>query len=215
LLTTLATASGLEKWRAAAALSELGLPDKTIIEKLHGEQAIATAEHSPVVRPAKVFDLNDYRVLYEAARSGSTSAQKGIALEDLSEYIFLCVPGLNSISRNLRTLTEEIDIAVSNGGNGFWREIGNPFVVECKNLSKPVDAAMIRNFRVKLQTKGLRGGFVVTTSRLTRDAIVEMRQVLSEGRLIVALEGVHLAAIADGQDLGALLEERFYTCRLL
>jgi hypothetical protein len=196
-------------------LSELGLPDGTILEKLQDAPTKEILEHSSVVRPAKVFDLNTYRVLYEATRSGSTSAQKGTALESLAEYIFLCIPGLNSIARNLRTLTEEIDIAVSNGGNGFWREIGNPFVVECKNLSQPVAAAMIRNFRVKLQTKGLKGGFVITTSRLSRDAMIEMRQALSEGRFIVALEGSHLAAIADGQDIGTLLEERFYTCRLL
>jgi hypothetical protein len=138
-----------------------------------------------------------------------------MSLENLAEYMFLCVPGLNLISRNLRTLTEEIDIAVSNDGLGFWHEVGNPFIVECKNISTPVDAATIRNFRVKLQTKGLKGGFLVTTNRLTRDAVIEMRQVLSEGRFIVAIEGSHLAAIAEGKDIDELLQERFYTCRLL
>jgi hypothetical protein len=45
--------------------------------------------------------------------------------------------------------------------------------------------------------------------------MVEIRQALSENRLIVAVEGDHLAAIADCRDIIKLLEERFYTCRLL
>src|SRR5262249_17821122 len=140
---------------------------------------------------------------------------KGKALEDLAEYMFLAVPGLSTIARNLRTLAEEIDLAVSNNGDGFWRQLGDPFVVECKNLVGTVDARTIRDFRMKLQTKGLRGGFVVTTSQLTKDAMVEIRQALTDGRTIVAIENQHLAAIADGRPLLEVLSERFYKCRLL
>jgi hypothetical protein len=165
--------------------------------------------------PVRMFNLENYRSLLNATRTARTNDAKGSALEDLAEYIFLCVPGLNTIARNRRTLTEEIDIGVSNDAPGFWREIGNPFVVECKNVIAPVDATTIRNFRCKLQTKGLNGGFVVTTSHLTECGRIEIRQTLSERRVIVAVERKHLDAIACGRQIAGVLEERFYTCRLL
>jgi len=215
LVNALTTNSGPTRWRAATALAELGLEDAVILEKLWLSATNRDVIPMMPIRSARVFDLKAYQSLLHATRSGVTGTAKGKALEDLAEYIFLCVPGLNTIARNLRTLTEEIDIAVSNGGAGFWHEIGNPFVVECKNVAAPVDAAMIRNFRVKLQTKGLKGGFMVTTSRVSRDGMVEIRQALSESRLIVAVEGDHLDAVSDGRDMIKMLEERFYTCRLL
>jgi len=82
--------------------------------------------------------------------------------------------------------------------------------------ASPLDAKILRDFGSKLQTKGLRGGFLVTTSRLTKDAMVEIRTALRDERTIVAIERVHLDAIANGTSpLMSIFSECFYRCRLL
>lgn len=215
LIKVLRSTVGPDRWQAASSLSKLGIKDDWILTQLTAEALSDIRAAVPSLAPTRVFKLDDYRAIYEATLNASTASAKGKSLEDLAEYIFLCIPGINTIARNLRTLAEEIDLAFSNSGVGFWREIGDPFIVECKNLSAAVEAKMIRDFRMKLQTKGLRAGFVVTTNRLTREAIIELRQSLADGRAIIALERVHLEAIANGTQLGTVLAERFYTCRLL
>lgn len=207
--------SGGVRWRAASELAELGMSDELILAHVTSEVAVQAPAPDVSSLPQRAFSLTEYRAMYSAALNDSTSSEKGKALERLAEYIFLCVPGLHLRARNLRTLTEEIDLAFGNDGVGFWREIGSPFIVECRNLISPVDAKMIRDFKGKMQTKALRTGFVVTTKRLTRDARNEQRQALSDGRAIVSIEGEHLERIANGEDLKGIIEERFYTCRLL
>lgn len=215
LMNALSKRQGQARWRAAIALAGLGVGDDRIVEHLQRLASTGTIPGGQAVKSVVAFDAFEYQTLYELALGDSASFERGRALENLAEYLFHSVSGLRLIARNLRTLAEEIDLAFSNGADGFWREIGNPFLVECKNLASAVGARIIRDFRVKLQTKGLRGGFIVATSRLTKDARVEIRQALSDGRAIVSVEGDHLEAIAQGQQVGRLLEDRFYTCRLL
>ncbi|MGD0884326.1 MAG: restriction endonuclease [Thermodesulfovibrionales bacterium] len=215
LVKALTMRTGSSRWRAATALAELGIQDEWILARLPREPANEVRTATPTPETAHAFDQVRFRALYQLSLAYTSAAEKGRALEDLVEYMFLSVPGLNTIARNLRTLAEEIDLAVSNYGDGFWRQIGDPFIVECKNRTEAVDARTIRDFRVKLQTKGLRGGFIITTSQLTKDAMVEIRQALADGRAIVAVENEHLADIAEGRPLLEVLSERFYKCRLL
>ncbi|MBL8227257.1 MAG: restriction endonuclease [Bryobacterales bacterium] len=162
------------------------------------------------------FDVRNFKLLYDAALTAESNANKGRALENLAEYMFLSIPGLRTIGRNIRTLAEEIDLAFSNDGEGFWRNLSDPFVVECKNRSEAVDASMIRDFGSKLQTKGLRGGFVITTAHLTKDAASEIRTALRDRRTIVAVEREHLETVATGAiPLSKVLSTCFYRCRLL
>jgi hypothetical protein len=133
----------------------------------------------------------------------------------LAEYIFLCVSGLDIIARDLRTLAEEIDLAFSNQGERFWREVGNPFIVECRNLISPVSAKMIRDFVGKMRTKAMRTGFIVTTNHVTKDGIIEQRQALREGTTVVSVDGKDLSRISTHRDLLSVFEDRYFKCRLL
>ncbi len=178
------------------------------------KQTVEVETADPLRTSGKRFAIEEYRTLYEAALNATTTA-KGGALEDLAEYMFLCVPGLDIRARNLRTLTEEIDLAFSNQGDGFWRDIGSPFIVECRNLIQPVSAKMIRDFVGKMHTKAMRTGFIVTTSYVTKDGVIEQRQALRDGTTVVSVEGKDLSRIATEGNLLRVFEDRYFHCRLL
>lgn len=186
--------------------------EETIVAK---EPAVDIVTLDPRWAPRRRFVIEDYRTLYEGALNATTNAEKGTALEDLAEYMFLCVPGLETRFRNLRTDAEEIDLAFSNQGDGFWRDIGSPFIVECRNLISPVSAKMIRDFLGKMRTKAMRTGFVITTSYVTKDGVIEQRQALREGTTVVSVEGKDLLRIATEGNLLRVFEDRYFHCRLL
>ncbi len=209
--------SGPGKWVAALGLSVAGMEDGLIAQHVAGDLATEALKQASADVGGMRVDPGQYKDLYRKARDVSASNhEKGKALEDLTEYFLTCVPGLATFSRNLRTGTEEVDIVIKNQGSGFWRDVGNPFIVECKNLSGPVDAKTIRDFRGKLENKRLGSGLIVTTNRFTRDAKMEMEKaMLLGGIIIISLDVRHLDEIAsDHERICEVLESRFYKCRM-
>ena len=195
--------------------SKLGMSDELILAQLSTATNVELTIPDPASEPRRIFRVAEYERLHDAALNATTAAAKGDALEELAEYMFLCVPGLDTKARNLRTLTEEIDLAFSNQGDGFWREAGNPFIVECRNLISPVGAKMVRDFVGKMRTKAMRTGFIVTTNHVTKTGVFEQRQALRDGLTVVSVEGKDLSRITTDKDLLRVFEDRYFTCRLL
>jgi hypothetical protein len=82
------------------------------------------------------FDRARFQVLYKNCRETPSAYDKGIALENLAEYLFLCLPGLGLVTRRLRTLAEEGDLAFSNEGDGFLRTVA----FARRSLALPTDS---------------------------------------------------------------------------
>lgn len=215
LLRVVRVTSGEARWLAASALAKLGMSDELILTQLSTGTAVEVRKPDPRWESRKVFTIREYGALYDVVVNATTAAEKGEALEHLAEYMFLCVPGLDTKARNLRTLAEEIDLAFSNQADGFWREVGSPFIVECRNLISPVSAKMIRDFVGKMRTKAMRTGFIVTTNHVTKPGIVEQRQSLREGITVISIDGRDLSRISTNGDLLRVFEERYFKCRLL
>jgi hypothetical protein len=216
LLDDLRNSAGAERWKAAAALSDRGLDDLLILAQFRDR--IPTKPHLKSRAPISAvqnFDRARFQALHRHCIETKGAHDKGIALEDLAEYLFLCLPGLGLVARRLRTLAEEVDLAFSNDGDSFLRELGDPFLVECKNTQEPVDASTMRDLRVKVQTKGLRSAFLVTTAALTRDALVAVRDAKRDHVILAALEGTHLDEIGTTLEPMSIVRQRLYASRLL
>jgi hypothetical protein len=208
---------GTIRWIAAAELSKLGMEDNWILKCITGE-SIQKAEALSLLpnsqESIKSFSIEKFQLLYSETINANTNSEKGRALEDLTEYLFSCIPGLASAARNLRTLTEEIDLAFRNDGLGFWRHVDDPFIIECKNQITPIDAKTIRDLVGKLRTKSIRSAFLITTNRLTKDARIEIRQALSDKIFIISVEDSDFEKIKNGEELEEVLSDCFYKCRL-
>jgi hypothetical protein len=216
LLEELRNSAGVDRWKAAAALADRGLDDQLILSQFQerGPTRLHLKPRTPI-SAIRNFDRARFQALYKNCTETTSAYDKGIALEDLAEYLFLCLPGLGLVARRLRTLAEEVDLAFSNEGDGFLRELGDPFLVECKNTLDPVDASTMRNLRVKVQTKGLRSAFLVTTAALTKDALVAVRDAKRDHVILAALEGTDLNGILTTQEPMSIVRQRVYASRLL
>jgi hypothetical protein len=73
----------------------------------------------------------------------------------------------------------------------------------------------VRDLRIKVQTKGLRSAFLVTTAPLTKDAFVAVRDAKRDHVILAALEGPHLEEIRTTQDPALIVKQRLYASRLL
>lgn len=208
---------GTIRWIAAAELSKLGMEDNWILSCITGE-SIQEAEELYLLpnsqESLRSFSIEKFQHLYSETINANTNSEKVRALEDLTEYLFSCIPGLTLTARNLRTLTEEIDLAFMNNGLGFWRRVDDPFIIECKNLKTPIDAKTIRDLSGKLRIKSIKSAFLITTNHLTKDARIEIRQALSDGKFIISVEDRDFEKIKNGEELEKVLSDCFYKCRL-
>ncbi len=92
----------------------------------------------------------------KAADQARTQAAKGKAFEELTCYLFGCIPGISIFRRNVLNYfeSEEIDIA-------FWNEqdpkglksLDATLLVECKNWSTTVGSAEVTSFIAKLRKR--------------------------------------------------------------
>lgn len=89
----------------------------------------------------------------EVNSSSSDNAEKGKALEEISEYLLSISGGIFNIDRNLRTTTNEIDLLIKLNTKGLMlRKIDvidkrlKCFISECKNYNKKVSVTYIGKF---------------------------------------------------------------------
>ena len=159
--------------------------------------------------------LYEVKVQLNSALQATTNNQKKIGLEKLAEIILERVAGLSIHAKDKRQTTSEVDLIMQNrsvllGTAG----LGGPIFVECRNVTKPVDAKSVRDFAGKLPPDGV--GIIVTTDDLTKDARLEMKNQISQNinrriRLLFWNKD-DLNSIANGEITPEdLLIERYYT----
>jgi hypothetical protein len=149
----------------------------------------------------------------DKVRQAQTNDEKKKSLEYLAEFLFGAIEGLAVIDRDLRSAAEEIDCLVRNeSSEPFWRNLGSPFVVECKNWGVPVGAREIRDLKGKMDSRNIRTAFLVAKHGVSgddyRDARLELRQTLGSGKYTIVLNDSDLQEIADGDSpLGKFREK--------
>jgi hypothetical protein len=152
--------------------------------------------------------------MYEACLSAKTNDEKKKNLEALGAMLIEMIEGLKVMGKDVRTETEEIDLMVINESeHRFWRRLSNPFLVECKNWSKPVGASEIRSFDGK--KKNIRFRIMIAINGITgkgerEDARGVIRDLCNEGRHIVVLDKKDLEDIAKGTHPTDKISAKYY-----
>ena len=95
----------------------------------------------------------------------------------------------------------------------FWQRFETPFLVECKNWSKPVGAREIRDFDGKMRE--IRFRILISVNGITGkkerdDAKGVIRDARKEGRIIVVLDKNDLEDIAKGMHPAEKINAKYY-----
>jgi hypothetical protein len=141
--------------------------------------------------------------LLDEVRQAQTNDEKGESLEFLAELLFGRIRGLEIIDRDLRTSAEEIDLLISNESDEpFWLNLGNPFLVECRNWEKRVGAKEIRDLKGKMGSRGVKTAFLLAKNGVSgnnyKDAQLIIREALKDDKYIIVVEDSDLQNIASG-----------------
>jgi hypothetical protein len=145
-----------------------------------------------------------YAGLLAGVDSGTTSEEKGAALENLMEYLFGLVPGLSIDAKDRRTDAEELDLVLFNERSHPVLVPWEPVIlVECKNWSGPLPARDVVVFVNELRRRHLQNGILVAKNGISgnqyRDAGRMIFEALHEGFRVVVLTGNQLEQV-DGRD---------------
>ncbi|WP_169517192.1 restriction endonuclease [Azohydromonas australica] len=169
------------------------------------------SRHSQSVTPVnKNFETSAFVKLIEAVECAENNDEKGESLERLAQALISSAPPLACKYVNLQTRSSEIDIVVEYNNSKdrvpLLDELGRFFLVECKNWSKPVGVAPVRDFMGKLDKCKVRIGVLFSKNGVTGvdsgvDALREIQSRFDRDGvyvLVFSLEDVrHLANGAD------------------
>jgi hypothetical protein len=133
-----------------------------------------------------------------------SSAEKGRALENLTEIVFSSIPGLEVIEKRVRTQDEEIDLQIKNDVAGtFWTSLTSPsFFVECKNWSGKVGASEVRDFEIKIMNhkKLVKVGFFISFNGFTKEVDNALKRASREDHHIVLIDSNDLYNLVNSKN---------------
>ena len=179
------------------------------------ERNISNLIHFVNKQPAIEKDfLKEFGITLKKSLEAKTNDEKKVSLEVLGKILVKMIEGLDVIGSDVNTNTEEIDIIVKNESKEpFWQRLSNPFLIECKNWSKPVTASEIRNFDGKMHIITFR--IMITINGITgeddrRDAKGVIRDARIIGRHIIVLDKNDLIDIAEGVHPAERINAKFY-----
>ncbi|MDG4795080.1 restriction endonuclease [Micromonospora sp. WMMD1082] len=145
-----------------------------------------------------------------------TNTQRGMALQQLFEYLLNKIPGLISRPNSIDPFrSEEIDIAVANTRmNNGLACFPNLFLVECKNWAAPVDAPTVGTFIDKMRNRRVELGILVAANGITGDprslSAAHHKVAMAQGDglrvLFVTIDDV--SKLSHSKDLAELLVDR-------
>jgi len=158
--------------------------------------------------------LKKFDTYLRNALKAETNKGKKESLEGLAEILIGMIEGLEVIKKNANTETEEIDLLVKNESPlPFWMRLPNPFLVECKNWSKPIGAKEIRDFKGKMDEISFRVMIAINgiTGRDERDAAKGViRDARKQKNHIVVLDKEDLEDIAKGMHPAEKINAKYY-----
>ena len=141
---------------------------------------------------------------------------KGPILEKLVQDLLLGITGIKIIKANARLASEEIDLIIQNdSGIGFWRHLGSPIAVECKNWSRKVGAREVSVVFENLESLSpdAKTAILVAPNGISgnhyRDAVLKIREKRQRGRYLLLLDMADLRELATGVPVTELLDRKY------
>jgi hypothetical protein len=158
--------------------------------------------------------INSY---FKMADKATTSIEKGRALENLICYLFMKIPGIEIVQRDIlsKFRAEEIDIALWNNQNKFG-VFFLPFqiLIECKNWSTGIGSQEVAFFVTKLKHRGLNHGILITANGITGNpadstsAHFQVTAALQEGIRLIVITRSDIEALMKTADFIRLMKMR-------
>jgi len=112
---------------------------------------------------------------------------------------------------NLKTKSEELDVAVEIQGAQHHSSFGAFTICECKNWSSPVSWDELAKLREKLSARGCKFGIFVALNGVTSGFREKLRAYLREGVTIAVLTREELVKLEAAKSPFEILQEAFYT----
>jgi len=166
-----------------------------------------------------MFELQKYQELLANVDDAITNHKKGTSFEDLCEYIFTKLSGVNIEARDPLMASEEIDLVLWNSrSEEVLKPFENTILVECKNWSAPVGAPALDNFIGKVRRRGLKTGIFIAANGVTGDfingqgnngAIDIIKTSLGEGIRVIILNRQDLNRIQNLDDFRKLIRKKY------
>ncbi|HUK60783.1 MAG TPA: hypothetical protein VLV50_16240 [Stellaceae bacterium] len=165
-----------------------------------------------------VYVTNTRYVRNLIARQGDGT---GKALEAIADYLFSCMPGCRTKTRQ-RSGSTDYDVICSVEGPeiDFRSELGRYFVCECKDWQDPADFTHFAKFCRVLDSVKARFGVIfsregITGEGRTKDAAREQLKIFQDrGIVIVVVDQGDIAAVARGENFISLLRQKYEKVRL-
>lgn len=158
-----------------------------------------------------------FTVFIEKAEFAKTNHEKKLTFEYLAVFLIGAVNGLTVIGHDKRGASEEIDLWVSNASDdNFWqRNVGDPFIVECKNWMDPVGVTEIRKLLSIMEDKKVQFALLLAKNGVTgtkyQDAIRLMQNAVKDQRYVIVLNYDDLLEIASGLHPSDKIKKKFYS----
>jgi hypothetical protein len=157
--------------------------------------------------------VTKYGELYARAISSENGLERGESLQCLAEYIFESIDGVSIKARKKLTESGELDIFLKNERDvGVWRHLGDPILVECKNLSKPAGIDILRKFVDAVRDKRLKTGILFSAKGVSGDrtkfARRKIHDAFKEGVYILDFGMEDLENIYEPEDFERMLDDK-------
>lgn len=167
-----------------------------------------------------MFELSAYQKLISDADNAKTNNLKGSTFELLCKYLFKCLDGVEVVEHDIRMDSEEIDLVL---WNAQIEEVLRPWefviLIECKNWSEKVGAALLDNFIAKLRRRSLKTGIFIAANGVTGSflrgngnepgAVGIIRSALQEGIRVITITIDDLRLINSADDCRDLIKKRY------
>jgi hypothetical protein len=182
--------------KAMEVQHELELPADQVLEDV----TKALARSADRILRGHYVPTSELVTRVDAAES---SADKGAALESLMEALFAKVPGFVVYSRDLRTMTEEIDLVMLNDSpDPVFSKDGPIVLVECKNWTARPGRPEFSLLESKIRNRYNRCtlAFFISWSGFADTTWRETLRLTRGDYVIVCLTGADIrrVALADG-----------------
>jgi hypothetical protein len=200
------------------------------ISKMHNdimfpEEVLNAEDHIEVIPgfASEYFIYNpvQYKLLLNQLQKNDDKT--GRNLEVLIQHLFSSIIGLQFMTDRLRTSSSELDLIyrIPDSNHPLFEAFGHYIIIECKDWSKPIGAAVIRSYVGELQSLSVRGGIIVSREGITGSSSEEFINARLEiakayhrhGVTIPVLDLNDLKLIDDGFNLITILYKKYEEVR--
>ena len=103
---------------------------------------------------------------------------------------------------------------INESSKAFWRQLGSPLLVECKNWYKKIGTDEVKKFKDTMESHNIKAGILIALKGITgtkrKDALLKIREYNQKGFQIILLNGADIESICSGENPTDKLRERYY-----